>query len=197
MIAQLPNAFTVLRIVLVAPIAYFILSDQWSTVLVLLLVAGLSDVVDGALARRFNWESRFGALADPIADKLTFGIVVILLTVKGLFPLWLMLVVIGRDLVILGGAGLYALLINKLDISPSNLSKLNTVVQVALPFLIIVGLNDWMVSEWAKVFVDPWGFYLAGAMALASGIDYVIVWSRRAIEQWPNRGESTHSDSVS
>lgn len=184
MMSQLPNFITLVRMLLTIPLAYCILSDQWLLVLVLLLVAGVSDLLDGALARRFRWESGFGKVADPIADKLTFGLVVILLTVKGMYPVWLMLIVIGRDVAILIGAGLYRLMFKRLDVDPTFVSKLNTVVQVIVPLLIILGTQEWYVSELVISALNPYGFVVAAAFAIASGVDYALVWGRRSHAEW-------------
>lgn len=184
MIALLPNFITVFRMVLTIPLAYFMLSDQWLLVLILLLVAGVSDLLDGAIARQFHWESGFGRVADPIADKLTFGLVVILLTFKGMYPLWLMLIVIGRDVGILIGAGLYRLTFKGLDVDPTLVSKLNTAVQVVVPLFIILGTQEWYVSELALRALYPYGFLVAAAFACASGLDYAFVWGRRAHAEW-------------
>lgn len=184
MMSQLPNFITVVRILLTIPLAYFILVEQWFLVLVLLLVAGVSDLLDGALARQFQWESGFGRVADPIADKFTFGFVVVLLAVKGMYPLWLMFLIIGRDVAILVGAGLYRLFFKTLDIDPSFVSKLNTVVQVLVPVVIIVGTQPWPISDFATRSLNPVGFWIAAAFALGSGVDYAIVWGRKAHSKW-------------
>ncbi len=183
-ISQLPNAITIGRIILILPIGYFIVFDSWVIVLVLLLIAGASDLLDGALARGFHWESRFGQVTDPIADKLTFGLVVILLAFKQLYPLWLMLVVIGRDVGILIGAGVYRLMVKRLDVEPSLLSKANTAVQVAIPLLVVIGTQEWLVSQYALQFLNPAGFFIALGFAVISGLDYLFVWSRRALKEW-------------
>lgn len=184
MISQLPNAITIGRILLILPIGYFIVIDDWIVVLVLLLIAGASDLLDGALARAFRWESRFGQVTDPIADKLTFGLVVVLLAFKHMYPIWLMVIVIGRDVAILVGAGMYRLLVKRLDVEPSFLSKLNTAVQVAVPLLIIIGTQDWLVSEYSLIILNPWGYFVALGFAVVSGLDYAFFWGRRAIKEW-------------
>lgn len=184
MISQLPNAITIGRILLILPIGYFIVIDGWIVVLVLLLIAGASDLLDGALARAFRWESRFGQVTDPIADKLTFGLVVVLLAFKQMYPLWLMVVVIGRDVAILVGAGMYRLLVKRLEVEPSILSKINTAVQVAVPLLIIIGTQDWLVSEYSLIILNTAGYFVALGFAVASGLDYAFFWGRRAIKEW-------------
>lgn len=196
MIAQLPNFITVLRMVLTVPLAYCMLTDQWLLVLILLLVAGVSDLLDGAIARRFSWETGFGRVADPIADKLTFGLVVILLTFKGMYPLWLMLIVIGRDVGILIGAGLYRLTFKVLDVDPTLVSKLNTAVQVVVPLLIILGTQEWYISELALRALYPAGFLVAAAFAIASGVDYALVWGRRAYAEWRKTRSPSSTENV-
>ncbi len=106
---HLPNLLTCLRLALVLPVAWLLLRQQYPQALWLFLLAGLSDALDGLLARRFGWTSRLGAWLDPIADKLLLVISYVCLTLNGLVPVWLTAVLLLRDLVIVGGAGAFAI----------------------------------------------------------------------------------------
>ncbi|NOR20565.1 MAG: hypothetical protein GQ538_10815, partial [Xanthomonadales bacterium] len=110
-LAYLPNVVCVVRIGLVVPIMWFLVGAEYESALLLIIIAGFSDWVDGFLARRFGWESRIGGLLDPLADKLLFVSVFAALTWNGLVPLWLFAVVIGRDIIIVSGAFAYEFLI--------------------------------------------------------------------------------------
>ena len=108
--AQIPNSITVARIALVAPIGLLLWYGAVREALLLMAVASASDALDGWLARHFGWMSRFGAAMDPVADKLLVGTVFVIFAVKGIIPIWVVLIVIGRDLVIMMGAVAYRLL---------------------------------------------------------------------------------------
>ena len=100
----LPNAISLLRIGLILPILYSVVTERYTIALAMFVFAALSDGLDGWLAKHFGWHSRFGALLDPIADKLLVAGMFVTLYVGDFIPLWLAAVVILRDVVIIGGA---------------------------------------------------------------------------------------------
>jgi len=110
----LPNAISIARIILVVPILVFIVEGNYGLALILFLIAGFSDGVDGYLAKRFDWHTRIGALLDPIADKLLVGGTFLTMFFVGLVPVWLATLVILRDVVIIGGATAYNFLVRRL-----------------------------------------------------------------------------------
>ena len=184
-ISQLPNAITVLRMLLVAPIAWLLWQARYPEALVLMAIAGTSDAVDGLLARRFGWGTEFGEFMDPLADKVMVVAVFLALTVQGQIPLWLAAVVVGRDAVILAGAGVYRLWFHELSMSPTLISKVNTAVQILVLLLVLFGLCGFGVpSDLALAAADPWCFYLVATLSVASGVDYVITWTLKA---WRNK----------
>jgi len=176
-LAMIPNLICVMRILLTFPIVYFLINEQYLTALVLIMIAGFSDGLDGFLARRYGWTSRIGGLLDPLADKLLFVCVFGSLTWIGLVPLWLFVVVICRDIIIVSGAVAYEVLIGPVEPDPSNVGKLNTVI--ALLYLFFVMLNQ--ISGWPPAVT----ILVCGAgvlvVSLVSGLDYVLTWSRHAI----------------
>jgi cardiolipin synthase (CMP-forming) len=181
---QIPNAITVARVIAVAPTAWCLWSGLYLHALILMTLAGASDAVDGWLARRFDWGSRFGAAVDPLADKLLVGALFIVLTLKGHLPLWVAGVAVGRDLVILAGAGVYRVLFGHLEFTPTALSKANTFVQIIVSLFILLGLcRLGRVSELAGVVADPFGIWLVAAFGVVSGVDYVLRWGRRAVTE--------------
>jgi len=172
----LPNAISILRIVLVLPILWLIQSQRYDIALLLFLVAGFSDGVDGWLAKHFNWHSRLGALLDPIADKLLIASVFILLVVEGFLPLWLGVIVILRDVVIIGGATAYNFLVRPIEGSPTKISKLNTAVEL----LLVVFILSRAAFNWPpEISVTVLGAAVL-VTVVVSGIDYVWSWTRRA-----------------
>ena len=180
---HIPNVLTSLRILLVIPVAYYLFESNYLYSLALFLFAGVSDAVDGYLARRFLWTSNFGAWADPLADKLIVGVVFVVLAIQGLVPAWLVCVTIGRDLIILCGAGTYRKIFGKIDIAPTILSKVNTVVQILALLLVMVTLLDIPQLMKTDDMLDM-VFIVVGIFSILSGIDYVISWIRRARSSW-------------
>ncbi len=138
----IPNAISLLRVALVAPILLLILNDGYAVAIVLFCVAGFSDGVDGYLAKRFGWRTRLGALLDPIADKLLVAGLFITLAYIQLIPTWLASVVIFRDLVIISGATAYNFIVGPVQGEPTRISKLNTALE--LLFLLIRDESRWL-----------------------------------------------------
>ncbi len=187
MIHHLPNLITMVRFVLIFPTAWFIWEGNYAEALILMLVAGLSDGLDGALARGYRWTSKFGEMADPLADKLLVGMVFVLLTIQGHIPFWAAVIVIGRDLVIVFGAMTFRQLFGALEIDPTLISKINTGLQVIVLVLTLIDLSDMEhLAYLAGLLVDPVGMWLVAGFSLVSGLDYVVTWSRRTIRQWRN-----------
>ena len=173
---------------MVFPTSWFLWTEQWLITLVLVIVAGTSDALDGVLARRFGWHSRFGEIADPIADKLLFGALLIVVTVQGIVPVWVTIVVLGRDIVILSGAAAYGMLYKFVEIAPLYISKVNTVVQIVVLLLIFAAQVDIPVlSTILNRLLDPWGYLILIVFAVASGTAYVLAWSARAREKWQEK----------
>ncbi len=182
--SQIPNVITLMRVLLVVPIAWLLWGGRYPEALLLVAVAGLSDAVDGALARRFEWRSEFGALLDPLADKAMVMALFVVLTMQGQLPLWLAVVVVTRDAVILAGAGAYRLLFGKLVMAPTLVSKANTAVQVVVLLLMLFALCGFgAASEIAAMLADPLCFYLVALLSVLSGLDYVVTWS---LKTWRN-----------
>ena len=182
-IRHLPNALTIVRILLVIPAGWLLWCGAVPEALVLIALAGASDVVDGELARRFDWRTNFGAVLDPAADKLLVFVVIGVLALQGHVPLWLLGLVVGRDLVIVTGALAYRLLLGRYEVEPTMLSKAHTAVLVVVLILVLLALMDEAnpVAAVAAAIVDPVGFVVVGALAVASGAHYVVLWGHRAI----------------
>ncbi len=178
MMRHLPNLLTVLRMLLVLPLAWLIRERQYDSALIVAAIAGFSDALDGFLAKRYGWQSWIGGLLDPIADKLLLIVSFVALGLTGAHPLWLTWLVIGRDLLIVAGALLYHTLIGRLSAEPTTLSKFTTVLQIGYVLLQLVHLSSWIEVPNIVLSVAIW---LVAVATLASGLDYVITWSRRAV----------------
>jgi len=176
-LATVPNLICLLRMALAAPIVYLLANGRYGATLVLFAIAALSDILDGYLAKTFNWATDLGKVLDPLADKLLLVSVFITLTWLGLVPVWLAAVAIARDVVIGVGAWTYKRLFGPLEGRPTLPSKLNTLVQ--LLFVIAV------VGRAAYPGVLEWPIMALGALVLVtsvvSGVDYIVTYVRQAI----------------
>jgi cardiolipin synthase len=176
MLRHLPNAISLIRIGLVAPIAWAILVGRNELALLLAIVAASSDALDGFLAKRFGWQSELGAWLDPAADKLMMTACFLSLAYVGAVPLWLVGLVIARDLVLVGGTVAYTSLIGVLTPRPSALGRLTTTVQILAILTALLGRAGWALPA---PLAD--GVFATAALAtIASGIDYVREWAGRA-----------------
>lgn len=173
----LPNALTLTRILLVVPIVWALSREDHRTALALLLVAALTDALDGQLARRYQWSTALGAVLDPIADKLLLTALYIVLAWIDHLPVWLAGLVVARDLVIVGGAASYYLLFGAFRMRPSPAGKVNTAVQLTLLGYVLARLAGVPLPE---SLVAPL-VWLTAASTVASGADYVYTWAWRAI----------------
>jgi len=175
-LSWLPNALSLLRIALVAPILLLILNGGFAWALALFFVAGFSDGIDGYLAKRFSWHTRLGALLDPVADKLLVAGTFITLAYTQHIPVWLAVVVILRDVIIVGGATAYNFFVKPVQGEPTRISKLNTALQLLFLLLVLCRAG----FGWP----DKISITVLGASVLItvviSGVDYVWSWSKRA-----------------
>ncbi len=172
---HIPNVITVVRLLLVPLLVNLMLQQRYTGALLLMVLMGVSDAVDGFLAKHYNWRSVLGAYLDPLADKTMLIATYITLSWQALLPLWLVVAVVLRDAVILLGAFVYHMLTNKLEMEPSIASKVNTFFQIVLVLAVILGqltaIPGWLLAA------------LIGLTLLAtlySGIGYVIEWAKRA-----------------
>jgi len=138
----IPNMICIARIILVAPIVWSLREQRYGLALSLILVAGLSDALDGYLARRFDWRTRLGGLLDPAADKLLMFAAFVTLAWIGLVPVWFSAIVVGRDIFIIGGTIVYQLTVAPIHGEPTGASKLNTVFQIL--FILLAITHAWL-----------------------------------------------------
>lgn len=173
---DIPNLITVARILMIAPIIWVLVREQYALALLLFAVAGLSDTLDGYLAKRFDWTTRLGAILDPIADKALLAATYVTLGWLGHIPAWLVVAVLARDAVIVVGGTSYHFLIGRYHLSPTFISKVNTFLQIIFGVLVVASLA-W--GDFAQDVVS-WLVYLVLATTVLSGADYVWTWGRRA-----------------
>ena len=129
---SIPNLITLGRVILVPVVFWLLLTGELKAAFLVFVVAGISDAVDGFLAKRFNWETELGAYLDPIADKLLIVCIFIALGVTGRLPSWLVITVVSRDVLIVIAVVLSWLLGHPTPMKPLAVSKINTVAQIVL-----------------------------------------------------------------
>jgi cardiolipin synthase (CMP-forming) len=171
---QIPNLLTAARLLAAPYILYLLWTGGYRTALVWFAVASVTDVLDGFLARRLRVVSRIGALLDPIADKVLLSGSFLTLGLKGIIPFWLMAIVLGRDLLILGFAIVALARKIRRDFPPSVWGKASTAAQIAY-VLFAVG-HEAGISPMAVTMTLGW---IVTSLTLWSGIDYFIKVSRR------------------
>ncbi|MBI1202795.1 MAG: CDP-alcohol phosphatidyltransferase family protein [Rhodopseudomonas sp.] len=138
---SIPNLITLGRIFLVPVVVWAIASNAMWVAFVLFLVAGVSDGVDGFLAKRFHMTTELGAYLDPLADKALIVSIYLTLGINGDIPRWLVILVVSRDILIVGGILLSWLIGNPLKIRPLLVSKLNTVAQIVFACVVLGSLG--------------------------------------------------------
>lgn len=180
---DIPNLISVLRIFLSVPVVWMLLEQRFDIALILFAIAGISDGLDGFLAKHYGWQSRLGGLLDPMADKILLVSSYVSLALLGLIPVWLMLLVILRDLVIVTGALVYNFRIRELEAEPSLMSKFNTLAQILLVLAVVldrglIGLPPTLVLGL---------IWLVAFTTVFSGVNYVWVWSHRAADYGPRQ----------
>lgn len=173
---DIPNVLCIMRMVLTIPVVWAILDGSYLLALVLFLVAGLTDGLDGFLAKRFSWQSRLGGLLDPAADKLLLVASFVTLWMVGYVPGWLLVAVVARDLVIVIGAGLYHWRVGDFVAEPSIISKLNSLLQL----LYVLMTLSWLVFGLPGRGVTAAFGWIVLATTVVSGFDYIIRWTARA-----------------
>jgi cardiolipin synthase len=175
-VRHLPNIICILRIALVWPIAAALADREYLIALALFIVAGLSDGVDGYLAKRFNWTSDLGKLLDPLADKSLLVTVFVEAAWLGLAPWWLTSAVVARDVLIGLGAMVFRLWFGPLRGRPTISSKINTAMQLLYPVALLV--NAAMSFPPHEV-LDALAI-LVFMTTVFSGLNYMAIFTRRA-----------------
>lgn len=170
----IPNLITIFRLILVPVVIVAIMQGRWSAAFILFVVAGVSDGVDGFIAKRFDMRSEFGAYIDPLADKALLVSIYVTLAIVGVLPSWLAIVVVSRDLMIVAAVLLSWVMARPVTIRPLMVSKLNTAAQIAFAALMLAtkafGLDAGLLRDLGMVAV--------AALTVASVAAYLAGWLR-------------------
>ena len=168
-VLNLPNLIAIARILLVPVVVWAIGSNEMQVAFLLFLIAGLSDAVDGFLAKRFRMTSELGAHLDPLADKVLIVSIYIALGITEAVPRWLVILVVSRDILIIGGIMLAWFLGKPMRVKPALVSKLNTVAQIVFACLVLgelafevefEGLQNLIMALVAALTLASIGFYM-------------------------------------
>ncbi len=171
---NIPNLITLGRILLVPIVVWAIASGTMWIAFVLFVGAGVSDAVDGYLAKRFNMTTELGAYLDPLADKALIVSIYLTLGINGAIPRWLVILVVSRDILIVGGIMLSWVVGSPLKIKPLLVSKLNTVAQILFACVVLGSLGFDIQADTLKLVLMG----LVAALTLLSVAAYVAEWVR-------------------
>ena len=168
------NMITILRFVLVPAVVYWLLAEQWQLAFAGFLVAGISDGVDGFVARHFNQRSKLGGYLDPMADKLLLVSVFVVLGFMSELPLWLVIAAVSRDALIVCAVLLSTIMGNPVEMKPLMVSKANTAVQIVLVAVVLAELA--FTTDFDPI--RPALIILSALLTVASAGAYLVAWSR-------------------
>ena len=178
---MLPNALSIIRIILTVPIVIALLKGQYVLTVWLFLLAGVTDALDGWIAKQFSFQTRLGSILDPMADKILLTCTFLTLFWVGILPLWLLLIICVRDVIIVAGALGYFLgeISGANDLlKPTLISKFNTVLQIALVLFLLFIQFYIGFSEWLEIV-----FIIVATSTALSGADYMWLWIKKFILQ--------------
>jgi cardiolipin synthase len=179
---SIPNLITLARILLVPVMVWAIASGQMQFAFVLFLVAGLSDLVDGFLAKRFGMATELGAYLDPLADKAMIVSVYVALGIVGAIPRWLVILVVSRDIMIIGAVMLSWLVGRPVALKPLLVSKANTVAQIVLALLVLAVHAFDLRAELLIMLATA----TVAVLTLLSVAFYVVEWVRHMNAETPD-----------
>ena len=172
MIINIPNFITLGRIISVPVIFWLLLSGQSKIAFFVFVCAGISDAVDGYLAKRFDWSTELGSYLDPLADKLLIVSIFIALGVRNELPLWLVIAVVSRDILIVAAVLLAWLLDQRVHIKPLAVSKANTLAQIVLAATVLADQGFVLGLDTSRVVL----VWITGALTLLSLAAYLRAW---------------------
>ena len=171
---SIPNLITLARILLVPVMVWAIASDAMQIAFLLFLAAGLSDAIDGFLAKRFGMATELGAYLDPLADKAMIVSIYVALGIAEALPRWLVILVVSRDIMIVSAIILSWLIDKRVKLKPLTVSKLNTVAQIVLALLVLASRGYNFDAEPALTILMA----LVAILTLLSVVFYVGEWVR-------------------
>lgn len=184
LLRHLPNLLTTLRLVAAPVIAVLLVQGRFEATLAVFALAGLSDAADGFLAKRFGLASRLGRILDPVADKALMVTAFVTLALISDIPVWVVVLVILRDVLILLGLAIATIVQAPLGVRPLYIGKLFTAFQVGYIALHLAALA----FQFSLKVVAPADALVVGGLAVASGFAYLSVWTKAMRAAWVQGG---------
>ena len=185
---NIPNTLTLGRILLVPLLVWLIIDQEMFAAFLVFLLAGLSDAADGFLAKRFGWHTELGAYLDPIADKALLVTIYVTLGLAGHLPVWLVIAVVSRDILIVGAVLLAWMMSRPITVKPLLVSKVNTCLQIALAGVVLgrlglgLGLDNLV---WLLI-------WMTGTFTIISAGAYFWAWLRHMASYEPAQAVTVH-----
>ncbi|MDX9745208.1 MAG: CDP-alcohol phosphatidyltransferase family protein [Syntrophales bacterium] len=172
---NIPNLLTLLRILLVPLIVIFLIDGEYIKALIIFSISGVTDALDGFLARLLRQRTILGAYLDPIADKALLITCFLTLAIEKIIPGWLTVVVISRDVIILVGISVLFMMSVPFDIKPILVSKITTTLQIITVLLVLVlkSLPEAIDFSWILFL-----YWLTALFTIVSGLRYIVVGMR-------------------
>jgi len=170
----LPNYITIARFIMVPLIVLAMINGDMVSAFVMFMLAGVSDGVDGFIARQFNQKSELGAWLDPVADKFLLVSVFVVLGWLEVLPVWLVILAVSRDGLIVGAVVLSSLMGNPVQMRPLLISKANTMFQIILLILVLADLAGLARLD----AVVGWMIYAVAGLTIGSAAAYLVSWLR-------------------
>ena len=168
---NIPNLLTLLRILLVPVTVIFLMQGTFTKALIVLVISGITDALDGFLARILKQQTVLGAYLDPIADKALLASCFVTLSIKGIIPGWFTVIVISRDLIILIGIAIMSIMSIPYKIRPSFISKITTALQLfTLVFFLLFRIFPGLIN-YVWLLILQW---LTVLFTVVSGINYML-----------------------
>jgi cardiolipin synthase len=177
----IPNLITIGRLFIVPLTIWLIISGEHVLAFWAFIIAGVSDGVDGFIARTYNQRSALGAYLDPIADKALLVSIYVTFAITGVLPVWLAILVVSRDLLIVGGVVLSWMVDQPVEMRPRVISKVNTVFQILLAAVVLAD----RAFEPGLAWVPAALIGVVGVLTLSSAVVYAIDWVRHMSEETP------------
>ena len=175
---QIPNLLTLARIAAVPVLILFLYEGRYGAALTVFVLAGITDGLDGWIAKRFKCVTRLGSILDPLADKILIVSTYVMLVLAGDLPFWLILLIGFRDLGIIAGVLVLNTLNGHVQMQPSLLSKVNTFLQISLVILVMVERIGFIALEPVAEIL----LWFVAVTTVASAIHYVYFWFIRPLE---------------
>ncbi len=173
-----PNLLTLGRILLTPFIVYSILNGASMQAMALMVISGITDMLDGAIAKHFHLQTVVGAYMDPIADKLMLVSAIVSLFIVDRVPLFLFLAVVFRDVIIVVGAVAYELVTHRLEMRPTYLSKATTVAQIVYVSATLLH----MVHPLPAIIMAA-ALWITFLLTFVSGVQYMVLWTVKAVHE--------------